>query len=157
MVLPVAWRARDKAAVARAVLEDPQDWFGVPEAREGHVAEAGRLPMLTAEAETGPVGFLCLRRQSQAAFEVAVMAVLRARHRQGCGRAMMEAAAALAREERAGYLTVKILAPMRPDEGYRRTRAFDDALGFAPLEIFPTLWGPEAPCLMMLKPRGEPV
>ena len=37
--------------------------------------EAGRLPMLTAEAEAGPVGFLCLRRQSQAAFEVVAMAV----------------------------------------------------------------------------------
>jgi len=101
------------------------------------------------------VGFLCLRRQSQAAFEVVAMAVLRARHRQGCGRAMMEAAAARAREEGAGYLTVKTLAPMRPDEGYRRTRAFYDALGFVPLEIFPTLWGPEAPCLMMLKPLGR--
>lgn len=155
MVISVAWRAQGKAAVARAILEDLPDWFGIPEAREGYVAEAGRLPMLTAEAEAGPVGFLCLRRQSQAAFEVVAMAVLRARHRQGCGRAMMEAAAALAMEEGAGYLTVKTLAPMRPDEGYRRTRAFYDALGFVPLEIFPTLWGPEAPCLMMLKPLGR--
>ena len=70
-------------------------------------------------------------------------------------RTPVEAAAALAREEGAGYLTVKTLAPMRPDEGYRRTRAFYDALGFVPLEIFPTLWGPEAPCLMMLKPLGR--
>lgn len=151
-MISVVGRERDRAAVARAILADLPDWFGIPEAREDYIAEAARLPMLAAEEAGAAVGFLSLKRQSPAVFEVAVLAVRRARHRQGCGRALMAAAAEAAAREGADYLTVKTLAPTKFDEGYRRTRAFYDALGFVPLEVFPTLWGPEAPCLMMLKP-----
>lgn len=152
MVIAVEWEERDRAAIARRILEDLPAWFGIPEAREDYIADAARLPMLTARQGGEAVGFLCLRRHTAAAFEVAVIAVLHKRHRRGCGRAMMAAAAVRAAAEGADYLTAKTLAPTKADEGYRRTRAFYDSLGFVPLEIFPTLWGPEAPCLMMLKP-----
>ncbi|WP_419825670.1 hypothetical protein [Sphingomonas sp.] len=50
------------------------------------------------------------------------------------------------------WLTVKTLAASHPDPHYARTRAFYEAIGFQPLEVFPTLWGDDTPCLLMVKP-----
>jgi coenzyme F420-0:L-glutamate ligase/coenzyme F420-1:gamma-L-glutamate ligase len=46
---------------------------------------------------------------------------------------------------------VKTLAPTRPDENYARTRAFYEAMGFTPLEVFPELWDPRNPALQLVK------
>jgi hypothetical protein len=47
---------------------------------------------------------------------------------------------------------VKTLAPSDPDPGYEATRAFYAAAGFRPLETLPQVWGPENPCLLMVRP-----
>jgi hypothetical protein len=44
-------------------------------------------------------------------------------------------------------LTVKTLSPSRPDPNYAGTRRFYEAVGFLPIEEFPTLWGANNPCL----------
>jgi hypothetical protein len=36
-------------------------------------------------------------------------------------------------------------------DGRQETRKFYEAIGFVPLEVFPTLWGSENPCLVMIK------
>lgn len=38
-----------------------------------------------------------------------------------------------------------------PDPNYAQTRRFYERLGFAPLDVFPTLWSPRNPCLQMVK------
>ncbi|MGH8735065.1 MAG: RdgB/HAM1 family non-canonical purine NTP pyrophosphatase, partial [Burkholderiales bacterium] len=48
-------------------------------------------------------------------------------------------------------LTVKTLAPSAGDRLYARTHRFYAAEGFVPLEVFPTLWNEENPCLLMAK------
>jgi hypothetical protein len=50
------------------------------------------------------------------------------------------------------FLTVKTLSPSNDDPNYARTRLFYEAVGFFPIEEFPTLWGPENPCVFMLRP-----
>ena len=50
-------------------------------------------------------------------------------------------------------LQVKTLGPSDPDEGYRRTRRFYQAVGFEPLEELVGLW-PGNPCLIMVKVLG---
>jgi len=52
------------------------------------------------------------------------------------------------------FLTVKTLADTHPDEGYAGTRRFYLAMGFKPLEVFPTLWDEANPCLLMVKRLG---
>ena len=49
------------------------------------------------------------------------------------------------------YLTVKTRGPSLPYEPYERTRAFYEAVGFQPLEEFTEIWGPDNPCLIMIK------
>jgi hypothetical protein len=49
---------------------------------------------------------------------------------------------------------VKTRGPSLPYEPYERTRAFYLAMGFTPLEEFTEIWGPENPCLFMVKAVG---
>ena len=81
-----------------------------------------------------------------------MLAVLPDHHRRGIGRALVERAAAHARAEGRTLLHVKTLAPSDPDPGYAATRRFYEALGFVPLEELPQVWGPENPCLIMVRP-----
>ena len=46
---------------------------------------------------------------------------------------------------------MKTLAPSDPDPSYAATRAFYAAVGFLPLEELPQVWGPQNPCLLMVK------
>lgn len=51
----------------------------------------------------------------------------------------------------ARFMQVKTLADSHPSPEYAQTRAFYTRLGFAPLELFPTLWGEKTPCLQLIK------
>jgi ribosomal protein S18 acetylase RimI-like enzyme len=48
-------------------------------------------------------------------------------------------------------LQVKTLAESHPSTAYAETRKFYRALGFKPLEVFPTLWAPHLPVLQLVK------
>jgi len=151
----IAWRVapvtRGRAAMCRAVLEALPRWFAIPEAREDYIAAAGRLPMLACSDAGGPAGFVSLKRHAPETWELYVLGVMPALHRRGAGRALVEAAAAHARARGGRLLTVKTLAPAAHSRPYDRTRRFYRALGFFPVESFPTLWGPDNPCLLMAK------
>jgi hypothetical protein len=43
------------------------------------------------------------------------------------------------------------LSAVHPDQGYAKTRAFYQAMGFCPLEELPDFWDAENPCLRMVK------
>jgi len=49
------------------------------------------------------------------------------------------------------FFTVKTLSPSHPDPGYGETRKFYEAMGFVPIEEFPTLWNIQNPAIMMAK------
>lgn len=148
--------AEHRGRITREILDDLPEWFGIPAAVDAYVAEADTLPMLVCLTPDGEaIGFASLRPTSPYAVEIAVLGIKRAWHRQGIGRALIAAARTFAIGENARYLTVKTLAPSHPDEHYARTRAFYEAVGFVPIEEFPTLWGEENPCLFMLQPLQE--
>lgn len=48
-------------------------------------------------------------------------------------------------------LLVKTLADTHPSEEFAQTRAFYRAMEFGRLEVFPDLWGPHNPCLLMAR------
>jgi GNAT superfamily N-acetyltransferase len=135
------------------VLEALPVWFGIPAAIETYVAAAENLPMLACRDPVGGIaGFASVKIHTRAAAEVYVMGVKRAWHRRGIGRMLIEAAARLAVSHGSQYLTVKTLSPSHPDPNYAATRLFYDAVGFVPIEEFPTLWGADNPCLLLLRP-----
>jgi hypothetical protein len=65
---------------------------------------------------------------------------------------LLERATKYAGAEGYSLLHVKTLAPSDPDPGYAATRAFYEAVGFLPLEVLPQVWGPENPCLLLVRP-----
>ena len=140
-----------QGALAESILRALPDWFGIESAIIDYARAADEGPTFVAESEGRPVGFLTLKPTSTDAVEVHVMAVLPHAHRRGVGVALVERAAAYARAEGFALLHVKTLAPSDPDPNYAATRAFYAAVGFLPLEELPQVWGPENPCLIMVR------
>ena len=141
-----------RAAICRRILDDLPEWFGIPEAKAAYIAGSDALPMFAATVDGEGVGFISLKRHSDYAAEVYVIGVMRRFHRRGIGKALVDAAVHWAKAQDLAFLTVKTLAPANPDPGYAATRRFYEAVGFLPVEVFPTLWDAQNPWLLMVLP-----
>jgi GNAT superfamily N-acetyltransferase len=152
MILPVLVDNPTKREdICAEILGALPRWFGIPAARDAYIAEASSLPTFAVYEDGRPVGLLTLKVHNAWTAEIHVIGVLPARHRKGVGRALVEQAVRVSREERRTILTVKTLAEEHPDPYYAATRAFYRALEFRPLEVFPELWGAANPCLVMAR------
>ena len=138
----------ERSRIAESVLRDLPDWFGIEEATREYIENAATLPTFAVEPDAG---FLSVKQHTPAAAEVYVMGVRRAHHRQGIGRALVEAAESWCRARGTRFLQVKTLGPSRPDEGYDATRRFYEAAGFVALEELHGLWDAENPTLILVK------
>ena len=142
---------RLKAEIAEGVLRALPDWFGIEESIVEYVQQCQDMPFWAACVQGRPVGFLALRRHNSYTAEIYCMGIRQEFHRHGLGTALVAACEAACVEQHLQFLTVKTLDESRPDQGYANTRQFYLAAGFKPLEVFPTLWGEENPCLFMVK------
>ncbi len=138
----------ERSRIAEVVLRDLPDWFGIEEFTHRYIEDAATLPTLVVEPD---LGFLCLKQHTPAAVELYVMGVRRSHHRQGVGRALVEAAESWCRARGIRYLHVKTLGPSRPDPGYDATRSFYEAMGFVALEELHGLWDENNPKLVLVK------
>jgi ribosomal protein S18 acetylase RimI-like enzyme len=145
-----------KGAVCRDILEDLPEWFGIPQARQHYVEAVEALAMFGFVVHDRIVGFLSVKHHNRFTAEAYVLGVKRDWHHQGIGRALFEHVERELRAQGQKYLTVKTLAPDRPNQAYEATRRFYEALGFVPVEVFPALWGPKNPCLLMIKALTAP-
>jgi len=139
------------------ILRELSEWFGIPSAIDEYRRSLDHLDTYVAVIDGRVAGFLALKPLTPTSAEIHVMAVDRKHHRQGIGRALVEAAERWALERSFEYLTVKTVGPSREDPDYHKTRQFYLAVGFAPLEET-NLWGEANPCLIMVKHlrcRGE--
>jgi ribosomal protein S18 acetylase RimI-like enzyme len=141
-----------RGQLARRILDALPEWFGIPESVEAYVSACDGLPMLGArKIDRSIIGFIAVKLHSAVAAEAYVLGVMPDCHRRGCGRALFAAAEAQLKAEGIRYLTVKTLAASHLDPYYAATRKFYEAIGFEPIEVFPTLWSEDNPCLLMLK------
>lgn len=142
-----------KGAVCRDILESLPEWFGIPSSIDGYVYGVESQPMIVCREpeQHRIVGFVSLRFHGEFAAEAYVLGIRREWHRCGAGTKLFRAAEQMARDQGMRFLTVKTLAPTKPNPFYSITRRFYEKIGFVPLEILPTFWGPNNPCLMMIK------
>ena len=140
-----------KGTICRDVLLALPQWFGLPQAISQYTTDVEQWPMFGLRMDGAMVGFLSLKFHTRAAAEAYVLGIRRPWQRRGGGKLLFAAAEAECRSAGVNLLTVKTLAASHPDRFYARTRAFYRAIGFVPLEVFPTLWGADHPCLMMIK------
>lgn len=138
-----------KAAIVSAVLADLPEWFGLPAATAEYVAAARALPFWAASAGQQIVGFIDLGQTSPVTGEINCLAIKKAWHRQGIGRRLVAALEAEAADHDR-FLQVKTVAAGHYLE-YDQTNAFYRAVGFAPFEVFPTLWAEQNPCQVYVK------
>ncbi len=142
----------EKAKAASLVLADLPEWFGIPANTNQYVEDARELPFWLATAEKETVAFITLQSTSEDSAQIHCMGVKKAYQRQGVGSRLYQALEDYARS-RYKYLQVKTVA-----EGcyleYDQTVAFYRKMGFAKLEVFPSLWDEWNPCLIMVKYLG---
>jgi GNAT superfamily N-acetyltransferase len=106
------------------------EWFGQPAANRAYAEQAEWLTGYVASKDGAPRGLLLLKTHSAVSAEIYWMGVDPAHHRSGIGRALVEAACAAARQDKALFMFVHTLHPRVAYEPYVRTRRFYEALGF---------------------------
>jgi GNAT superfamily N-acetyltransferase len=145
---------RPAGAECASILADLPEWFGIPDSNAAYADHARRESAWVAERDDEPIGIMILVDHGFSAVEIELLAVRRADHRHGVGRTLVQHALNEARVLGKPYLTVKTRGPSLPYEPYDRTRAFYEAVGFMALEETTAIWGPENPCLMMVRPAA---
>ena len=139
----------EKREIARTILADLPDWFGIPESTAAYVEGCGEYILYADYEQDEAVGFIALKPTSSQTAELYVMGVKKALHRQGIGTKLFEALRVRAKEAGYRFLQVKTVAGGCYPQ-YDRTRLFYEAMGFCALEVFPTLWDEANPCLVMV-------
>ena len=135
----------EKEAIAREILSVLTEWFEIPETREAYIRNSREYLFLAAKADGKPVGFLCLKETGRDTAELCVMGVLKPYHRQGIGRALVNAAKEAAARKGYSFLQVKTVKKGVYPE-YDATNAFYASCGFKEFEVFPTFWDEANPC-----------
>ena len=133
------------------VLRSLPMWFGQEDALLAYAQDAAQLTTFVATGSDGLQGFVTVKQHFAKSFEIHCIAVHASRRGRGLGHRLLHHAAQWAFAEGGAILLVKTLAPIHPSAAYAQTRAFYEAQGFVPLEIFPTLWSKANPCLQMFK------
>jgi N-acetylglutamate synthase-like GNAT family acetyltransferase len=142
----------DDIPACERVLGGLPNWFGMQAANEQYIRNLGVLPSFVAELTGEIIGFASIRHHNPDSVELHIIAVSRDQHRRGIGRLLLQRVEAEALAAGARLLQVKTLGPSNPDDGYAKTRAFYDAMGFMPLEETTAFWGEDQPTLIMVKP-----
>ncbi len=136
----------------RALLAELPEWFGLEASNRAYVEAARSLPTYVARGDGDVVGACLVKRHFAEAAEIELLAVRHALHRQGIGRQIITRVEVDLRGDGVQLLQVKTRGPSGTSEPYERTRAFYTSLGFLPLEERMDIWGPDNPCLIMVKP-----
>jgi GNAT superfamily N-acetyltransferase len=139
-------------AACERVLRTLPRWFGIEESLLAYAQNTADMPTFVAMDEATIVGFLSLQEHFPQSWEVNCMAVDIAYRGKGLGRKLQESAEAWLLVEGAAILQVKTLAASHPSAAYAETRKFYEAMGYKPVEVFPTLWGTDLPVLQLAKP-----
>ena len=134
-----------KEQIARGILEALRDWFEVPETREAYIRGSREQVFFAAEQDGRKTGFLCLKETGRFTVELAVMGVRKESHRQGTGKALVQAAKEYAAAAGYEFMQVKTVR-MGCYEDYDRTNHFYLDAGFKELEVFPDYWDEANPC-----------
>jgi predicted N-acetyltransferase YhbS len=133
------------------ILRSLPSWFGIEQANKEYIRSLSILPTYVAIENNEVVGFITVKNHTRVASEVHIIAVEPSKHRRGVGRALINRVEKDLRREGVMLLQVKTLGPSHPNEGYRLTRIFYEDVGFMPLEETIKVWGPDQPCLILVK------
>lgn len=145
---------KEKERIAREVLNDLPEWFGIPESTENYIKESQAKPFLASFYKDELVGFIVLSASSPDCAEIFVIGVKKKFHHHGAGRELNNAYEDLAKSLGYTYTQVKTVQSGHYDE-YDITNKFYKAVGYKELDVFPDLWDESNPCQIYVKYLGE--
>ena len=138
--------------VCEDILRALPDWFGIEESLLQYVEDANIMPTLLAKDDGDNVlGFITINRHFTDSAEIHCMGILPQYHRKGIGKLLIEELENHLNSDGVKILQVKTVSEERECIAYAKTRAFYKAVGFIPLEVFPTFWDKANPCLVLVK------
>lgn len=135
----------EKQNIARKILEELPEWFGIEESRENYIKESAEQYFFVALDENQAKGFLCLKETGKDTIELSVIGVLKEYHRQNIGKKLFTYAKKFASYHGYSFIQVKTVQ-MGHYEQYDNTNRFYLNLGFKEFEVFPSLWDEWNPC-----------
>lgn len=139
------------AAECEVILRALPDWFGIESAIVDYVRDIAESPTWLWREHGVLLGFLSAKIHFPGSAEIHVMGIQSSAHRKGIGRKLTQACEAKFQSDGFHFLQVKTLSDRSTDPNYAKTREFYLAMGFQPLEVFPTLWDEWNPCLQLVK------
>jgi GNAT superfamily N-acetyltransferase len=149
--MPVSVVRRADPSAVGALLASVPEWFGIPEANAHYVADAARLPSYLAVDGDEVIGVALLAEHFPSSWELHLLAVRRDRHRQGIGRALVDAVVSDLGAAGVKLLEVHTVGPSHEDAGYARTREFYLAQGFVAMNELQRIdWS--GPTLILVRP-----
>jgi GNAT superfamily N-acetyltransferase len=143
------------ASECERVLRTLPLWFGIEASLLEYVHDTQQFPTFVARAAGEVIGFVTVREHFREAWEVHCIAVAAQVRNQGVGRALQAHVERWLAARGVRFLQVKTLADSHPSAEYAETRRFYASVGYVPLEVFPTLWGPRLPVLQLIKALSD--
>jgi len=139
-----------KRLIAKEVLFDLPEWFGIPEYTNDYIEKSTKIPFLAIYVNDKVIGFGSLKETSKFAIEIFCMGILKQYHRNGFGKSLYYKLEKKAKELGYKYIHVKTVKTGKYLE-YDKTNAFYKSVGFCELEVLPTLWDEWNPCQIYIK------
>jgi len=141
----------DRARDCEDVLRSLPRWFGIEHALLMYARDTALMPTFALSEGPRLVGFATLREHFPEAWDLHCIAIRAEARGQGHGTRLLSHAETWLRAHGVRFLQVKTVAATSPSTEYAETREFYRRRGFAPIEIFPTLWDPHNPALQSIK------
>ncbi len=145
---------KEKKKIAREILTDLPEWFGLPESTEEYITESEDKPFIASFVDDEAVGFVVLNETSVDCAEIFVMGIRKEFHGMGIGKKLNKEYESMAKKLGYTYSQVKTVEKGHYEE-YDITSSFYVAVGYKELECFPTLWDEWNPCQVYVKYIGE--
>ena len=149
--IKIQYPATNCGQVCENILRALPDWFGIESSLIQYVKDADIRPTMLAQDENDFIGFITIKKHFRESADIHCMGILPKYHRKGIGKFLIKELEKYLKDEGVKLLQVKTLSADRDCSAYAKTRAFYKAVGFIPLEVFPTLWDEANPCLLWAK------
>lgn len=140
----------EKENIARMILNDLPEWFGLPESTTDYIKNCKLMPFWTYIIENTPAGFIALKETSRDTAEVFVMGVAKDKQKMGIGSILYSVFEDYAKEAGYSFIQVKTVKMGKYAE-YDITNNFYIKMGFKEFECIPTLWDKWNPCQIYVK------
>lgn len=142
--------SKQKETIAREILYNLPEWFGLPESTESYINDSKDMPFLVAYVDDKLAGFIVMNATSTDTADIFVMGVKKEFHRIGVGKKLNDAYERFAIKNGFTYSQVKTVQSGHYSE-YDVTNEFYKAMGYVELECFPDMRDRWNPCQIYIK------